>query len=210
MRAKWTPVSYTATFDSAGGTAVDPLSFTIESSLDNLPQPVRNGYRFLGWYDGKTKVAKLTKGTTGDRILTAKWEKINAMDVIDKILKEEDQKNRKEEEYTEDTWKKYQAAKKAAEEFLKETNPDLAKADQVPARLQDAIKGLTLKNGTTPTMTIEKTDVRPPNSTASTRSSTVQAKQYPRTNMVPTIWPGIIGTGLVATIVTLFKKKKKN
>ena len=206
LEAKWMPVTYQVTFDSAGGNAIDPITFTTEIPVDKLPQPVRIGYRFLGWYDGDTKVTELPKGTIGDKILTAKWEKIKTTEVIEDILKEENQKNRKEQDYTEDSWKNYQEAKKAAEELLKEVNPDPLKAEQVLAKLQAAIQGLTLKNVAEPTPSIEKPTNIP---TSKKVYPTSQAKQYPRMNMVTTIWPCFIGTGLVAAVIALIKKNKK-
>lgn len=41
-----------------------------------LPKAVRKGYEFLGWYENNTKVTVLKKGTTGDKVFTAKWKKI--------------------------------------------------------------------------------------------------------------------------------------
>ena len=204
LTAQYEAIKYTVTFDSAGGSAIDPITFTTENSVTKLPEPARIGYRFLDWYDGETKVTELPKGTIGDKTLTAKWEKIKTTEVIENILKEENQKNRKEQDYTEDSWKNYQEAKKAAEELLKEVNPDPLKAEQVLAKLQAAIKGLTLKDATAPT----------PVGTTNTPVSkkvypTAQAKQYPRTNMITTIWPGFIGTGLVAAVIALIKKNKK-
>ncbi|MDT2660215.1 BspA family leucine-rich repeat surface protein, partial [Enterococcus hulanensis] len=202
--AKWTPVTYQVTFDSTGGSTVAPIAFTTENSVTKLPEPARLGYHFLGWYDGETKVTELPKGTIGDKTLTANWEKIKTTEVIEEILKEEKQKNRKEQDYTEVSWKNYQEAKKAAEELLKETTPDLLKAEQVLAKLQAAIKGLTLKDATAPT------PVGTTNIPVSKKVyPTAQAKQYPRTNMITTIWPGFIGIELVAAVVALIKKNKK-
>ena len=204
--AKWTPVTYQVTFDSAGGSTVDPITFTTENSVTKLPEPARIGYRFLGWYDGETKVTELPKGTIGDKTLTAKWEKIKTTEVIEDILKEENQKNRKEQDYTEESWKNYQEAKKAAEDLLKEVNPDPLKAEQILAKLQSAIQGLTLKKAAVPTVPVEKMTNIP---TSKKVYPTSQAKQYPRMNMVTTIWPGFIGTGLVAAVIALIKKNKK-
>ncbi|MBX8935332.1 InlB B-repeat-containing protein [Enterococcus gilvus] len=204
LTAQYEAIKYTVTFDSAGGSAIDPITFTTENSVTKLPEPARIGYRFLGWYDGETKVTELPKGTIGDKTLTAKWEKIKTTEVIEEILKEENQKNRNEQDYTEDSWKNYQEAKKAAEDLLKEVNPDPLKAEQVLVKLQAAIKGLTLKDATAPT------PVGTTNIPVSKKVyPTAQAKQYPRTNMITTIWPGFIGTGLVAAVVALVKKNKK-
>ena len=204
LTAQYEAIKYTVTFDSAGGSAIDPITFTTENSVTKLPEPARIGYRFLGWYDGETKVTELPKGSIGDKTLTAKWEKIKTTEVIEEILKEENQKNRNEQDYTEDSWKNYQEAKKAAEDLLKEVNPDPLKAEQVLAKLQAAIKGLTLKDATAPT------PVGTTNIPVSKKVyPTAQVKQYPRTNMITTIWPGFIGTGLVAAVIALVKKNKK-
>ncbi|MDT2660210.1 InlB B-repeat-containing protein [Enterococcus hulanensis] len=205
LTAQYEAIKYTVTFDSAGGSAIDPITFTTENSVTKLPEPARIGYRFLGWYDGETKVTELPKGTIGDKTLTAKWEKIKTTEVIEDILKEENQKNRKEQDYTEDSWKVYQEAKKAAEDLLKETTPDPLKAEQVLAKLQAAIKGLTLKDATASPTSVGTTNIP----VSKKVYPTAQAKQYPRTNMITTIWPGFIGTGLVAAVIALIKKNKK-
>ncbi|MBO0456464.1 InlB B-repeat-containing protein, partial [Enterococcus hulanensis] len=205
LTAQYEAIKYTVTFDSAGGSTVDPITFTTENSVTKLPEPARIGYRFLGWYDGETKVTELPKGTIGDKTLTAKWEKIKTTEVIEDILKEENQKNRKEQDYTEDSWKVYQEAKKAAEDLLKETTPDPLKAEQVLAKLQAAIKGLTLKDATASPTSVGTTNIP----VSKKVYPTAQAKQYPRTNMITTIWPGFIGTGLVAAVIALVKKNKK-
>ncbi|MFQ7237495.1 MAG: hypothetical protein ACLRPU_21685, partial [Enterococcus hulanensis] len=113
---------------------------------------------------------------------------------------------RKEQDYTEDSWKVYQEAKKAAKELLKEVSPDPLKAEQVLAKLQSAIQGLTLKKAAVPTAPVAKMTNIP---TSKKVYPTSQAKQYPRMNMVTTIWPGFIGTGLVAAVIALIKKNKK-
>ena len=50
-------------------------SYTIEDEIV-LPALTKEGYNFLGWFDGETKVEKIAKGTIGAMTLTAKWEMI--------------------------------------------------------------------------------------------------------------------------------------
>ena len=62
-------VSYTATFNSNGGTAANPSTITkiCNSKLGTLPTTSRTGYTFQGWYtakDGGTKVTSDTKLTS--------------------------------------------------------------------------------------------------------------------------------------------------
>lgn len=59
------PTTITITFDANGGT-VSPTSATINvgDSLASLPTPVRNGYRFDGWYTSSTGGTQVTTTTT--------------------------------------------------------------------------------------------------------------------------------------------------
>lgn len=72
--AKWEVVTYTVSFDVVGGQEVNPLIYTIETGIEILPTTSKEGYDFLGWYNGETKVTEITKGSTGDITLTAKWD----------------------------------------------------------------------------------------------------------------------------------------
>ncbi|MGX7205520.1 InlB B-repeat-containing protein, partial [Enterococcus pingfangensis] len=72
--AQWDMTKYNVTFDSAGGSTVPEQSYTMETGLTDFATPTRNGFMFLGWYDGETKVEAIEAGETGDRTLTAKWE----------------------------------------------------------------------------------------------------------------------------------------
>ena len=74
--AHWKANQYTLSFDSDGGSEVDPVTFTPDQEVTDLPTPTKKGHTFLGWYDGDEKVTKLEKGTVGDLTLTAKWELI--------------------------------------------------------------------------------------------------------------------------------------
>lgn len=65
---------YTVSFNSDGGTIVADKKVK-ENDTITLSVPTRSGYKFLGWYDGNTKVEnsyKVTKNVT----LVAKWEEI--------------------------------------------------------------------------------------------------------------------------------------
>lgn len=72
--AKWEVVTYTVSFDVVGGQEVNLLTYTIETGIEILPTTSKEGYDFLGWYNGETKVTEITKGSTGDITLTAKWD----------------------------------------------------------------------------------------------------------------------------------------
>ncbi|MCM1260849.1 MAG: InlB B-repeat-containing protein [Prevotella sp.] len=50
-----------------------PTEYTEGQAL-LLPQPIKEGYTFLGWYMNDTKVESITEEMTGNLTLTAKWE----------------------------------------------------------------------------------------------------------------------------------------
>ena len=77
VEAKWQINEYTISYDLAEGAwegTAGVGSYTIESEDIVLPNPVRNGYKFLGWYNVDEKVETITKGSTGNLELVAKWE----------------------------------------------------------------------------------------------------------------------------------------
>ena len=86
--AKWTPTSYTITYDTNGGTcadnACDNATYTIES--DNITLPTddklsKDGYVFAGWYDNAElngePVTVIEQGSTGDKTFYAKWDAVD-------------------------------------------------------------------------------------------------------------------------------------
>ena len=68
--------TYTVTLDANGGTmsGLETATKTVEDGkqVGTLPTPTRDGYNFLGWYNGETLVEAGT-AVTGDMTLTAKW-----------------------------------------------------------------------------------------------------------------------------------------
>ena len=76
--AKWTAGAYTITYVLDGGTNAEgnPSSYTVETETVTLADAVKTGYTFNGWYSDAaftTKVTQITKGSTGDITLYAKW-----------------------------------------------------------------------------------------------------------------------------------------
>ncbi|MBR5659775.1 MAG: InlB B-repeat-containing protein [Lachnospiraceae bacterium] len=80
LYAHWTANTYTVTFDPNGnGATVDPTSMTVtfDKAYGDLPTPVREGYKFAGWYTKKTggdRIQSSTKVTTAkNHTLYAHW-----------------------------------------------------------------------------------------------------------------------------------------
>ena len=72
--AKWAPVKYAISYELDGG-ALDgaATTYTIEEEV-KLATPEKAGHNFLGWELNGELVDVIAKGTTGDLVLTAKWE----------------------------------------------------------------------------------------------------------------------------------------
>ena len=76
VEAKWAVNSYDITYDLAGGVnnSENPTTYTIESGLITLKNPTREGYTFLGWYNGEQLVTIIDSNTLENITLTAKWK----------------------------------------------------------------------------------------------------------------------------------------
>ncbi|MBO7520381.1 MAG: InlB B-repeat-containing protein, partial [Clostridia bacterium] len=79
LYAKWTK-TYNITYKLNGGTnnKSNPKTYTKLTSTFTLKSPTRKGYTFKGWYSNSRltrRVLKITKGSTGNRTLYAKWRK---------------------------------------------------------------------------------------------------------------------------------------
>ena len=77
--AKWTPITYTITYNLAGGAQANPkTSYTVETSTFTLVNPTRTGYTFAGWTGSNGTTAQtsvsIAKGSTGDKTYTATWK----------------------------------------------------------------------------------------------------------------------------------------
>lgn len=76
--AHWKPTTYEIAFLMNGGEPLASISYTVESPDFDLPIPVRNGYKFVGWTsDGITvpqEIVTIHQGSMGFRMYTAQWQ----------------------------------------------------------------------------------------------------------------------------------------
>lgn len=75
-KGEQTPPTYTLTLNPNKGTLSQQLTipFTADGiSKLSLPTPTRKGYKFIGWYDGKNRIEKITEAK--DVTLKAQWIK---------------------------------------------------------------------------------------------------------------------------------------
>ena len=79
--AKWEPVDYTVTFDSNGGSAVEPATGIPYGSTVSKPEnPVREGYVFLGWTLEEHPYG-FSSAVKEDITLVAQWRSVDAYPV---------------------------------------------------------------------------------------------------------------------------------
>lgn len=74
--AKWTPVDYTLTFETNGGSGVDSVIGNIESAPIDLTKyvPTKDGYTFVGWYADEALTQAITSVTLDhNTTVYAKW-----------------------------------------------------------------------------------------------------------------------------------------
>ena len=76
--ANWGIVEYSIIYDLDGGVLEEenPSFYTIEDSFQ-LNSPSKAGYAFEGWYEGSAKVSSISKGTTGNLSLAARWAAVS-------------------------------------------------------------------------------------------------------------------------------------
>ncbi len=76
--ANWEKLTYTISYDYAGGSGFNVESYDVETATFQLAAPTRLGYTFLGWTgsNGTTPqtIVTIAKGSTGDKNYTANWE----------------------------------------------------------------------------------------------------------------------------------------
>ena len=81
FNANLTPLTYTAKFDSNGGSTVSDKTATFNKDL-SLPSPYKTGYTFLGWYLNDNLYKDSIKYTfSNDVTFTARWQ-LNSYKVI--------------------------------------------------------------------------------------------------------------------------------
>ncbi len=73
VTAQWDINKYTITFDTVGGTAIDPITQDYNTAVTAPADPTRTGYTFDGWYVNDVKVEVPATMPAENMTLTAKW-----------------------------------------------------------------------------------------------------------------------------------------
>jgi uncharacterized repeat protein (TIGR02543 family) len=74
LTARWTPKKFTITFDSNGGSVVDPAEVDFGVTIPAPTAPAKIGYEVEGWYNGNTKWDFTVNTVSGAITLTARWK----------------------------------------------------------------------------------------------------------------------------------------
>ena len=79
LYAQWKIITYTLTYDLAGGSVAteNPATYTVETENFTLTNPTKTGYTFAGWtgtdLTEATTTVTIAKGTIDNRSYTATW-----------------------------------------------------------------------------------------------------------------------------------------
>ena len=76
------PKTYTFSFDTDGGNAIDAVVLEEGKSYDELPTPQKEGYKFLGWYLSEDLSGEPVDGSVtadGNKTFYAAWEKLGVI-----------------------------------------------------------------------------------------------------------------------------------
>lgn len=80
LYAQWTPISYTVSYDTQGGSAVAGGTYTIGSAVTLPAAPTRSGFTFAGWFAATTGGTALGNSysppSTGNITIFAQWTPI--------------------------------------------------------------------------------------------------------------------------------------
>ncbi len=76
LYAKWSINEYTISFNSNGGSSVDPVTKNYNSKIESLKSPTKKGYTFKGWYNDENMFSPfvLDSMPSYNMNLYAKWE----------------------------------------------------------------------------------------------------------------------------------------
>lgn len=80
LYAQWKRITYKINYQLKGGKLSDDVrtKYNVATGTFKLEKPKRTGYTFLGWYkekNYKTSITRITKGSTGNVTVYAKWSK---------------------------------------------------------------------------------------------------------------------------------------
>ena len=77
LYARWSPKTFTVSFNSQGGSTVSSKTVTYDSTYGSLTNPTKSGYTFAGWFTAASGGSQITASTkvalTANQVLYAHW-----------------------------------------------------------------------------------------------------------------------------------------
>lgn len=205
--AQWQANQYTLKYNSNGGTGTMDVQTLNYNEVIKLPanQFTRTNYLFVQWntqadgrgttYADEQEIRNLTAEPNGSITLYAQWKP--AKTALNELFNKEKQAKRNQNEYTGESWKKYQEALINAEKVLADPN---ATSDQIREAVDSLQRAITNLKSTTTAVPI---------STLSTqKASPAAAKTYPKAGMVVSSGLMIVGLALVSASIAVWRKKQ--
>lgn len=165
---------YEVTFKTNGGSKLDSLVIKSGSKIEDVEEPTKEGYKFLGWYSNG-KEFDFDKKIEEDVTLVAKWEKVE----IDYEVEEEE-----EESTTTSTTKKTNVKKTISKNSSTKKKTTTSKKTTTTKEI--TTKEKTTKETTTSTIT---TTTSTTTSTTSTTTSTTTVPVEITTKPIDTVVP---------------------
>ncbi len=84
LYAVWEEIPrYSVQFDSNGGDYYDTIYVYKGEKIDTPPTPIREGFKFVGWYDHNGNLWDFNYGVSEDMMLTAVWEEYDDEDILE-------------------------------------------------------------------------------------------------------------------------------
>ena len=82
--ARFTANKQTITFETNGGSEINPILVDYDSEIGELPSSYKDGYRLIGWYDTPTFETKIVPSriVKGDLTVYAKWEETYSKSIV--------------------------------------------------------------------------------------------------------------------------------
>ena len=147
-----TPKSYTVTFETNGGSAIEPVCVEELGQVTKPADPTKTGYTFAGWYTDEacTQVYNFAAAVTADLTLYAKWEEKTPTAPANKTLLQKTYDYAKDlstEGVTDTAKQAFETALTNAKAVLDNTNATQAEVDAAWDALLEGIWGLGLTQG---------------------------------------------------------------
>lgn len=144
LYAKWTTETFTVTFNTNGGSTIEPVKVASGGKVAKPTNPTKAGSDFENWYSdvALTKVYDFSTAVTADLTINAKW---TAQDLSELQNLVAEARGYNQGAYTPESYAVLKTKIEAAEKVLTQTNPTQEQIATALRELNEAIDGLVEK-----------------------------------------------------------------